>query len=223
MSLINDALKRAKEAQHQLPPTETPALHFRPVEPNQTARHSVGLLVPFGLVGVALLLLALVWEKAQERRMHGELGKSPQIVATETVRATPAVAPVTVPARPTPVPSAMGPGAVPPSTTVAASAQSKPGTTPEPAVGAAPVVTTKTASSPAATNANAIPAPEIQPPKPILKLQSIVFGSTKPSAMINGKPLFLGDRIGQFRVTSISEDSVTLVGAGQTNVLSLNQ
>jgi len=41
--------------------------------------------------------------------------------------------------------------------------------------------------------------------------------------MINGKPLFLGDRIGQFRVTSISEDSVTLVGAGQTNILSLNQ
>jgi hypothetical protein len=221
MSLINDALKRAKEAQHQLPPAEAPALQFRTVEPNQAARHSVGLLVPFGLVGVALLLLVLVWERAQERRMNGELGKSRQIVASETVRATPAVAPVTVPVSATPAaPAAKSAGAVPPSPTVA-SAQPKPGNTPEPAVAAAPVVAAPTASAPPATNS--APSPGVQPPKPTLKLQSIVFGSSKPSAMINGKPLFLGDHIGQFRVTSISEDSVTLVGAGQTNILSLSQ
>jgi hypothetical protein len=185
------------------------------------------LLVPFGLVGIALLLLALVWERAQQRRLNGELANSRQIVASETVRATPAVAPVTPPVSATApvsaapvVPSPKTAGPVTPSPTVAP-VQPKPGNTPEPAVAAAPVVTTQTASEPPATNS--APVPVVQPPKPILKLQSILFGSTKPSAMINGKPLFLGDRIGQFRVTAISEDSVTLVGAGQTNVLSLSQ
>jgi hypothetical protein len=222
MSLINDALKRAKEAQHQPPHAEAPSLQFRPVEPSQTARHSVGLLVPFGLAGIALLLLVLVWERAQERRMNAEAGNSRQIEATRTVRVSPAIAPVTAPVSATPaVPAANGVGAIPVSATVA-SAQPKPSTSPEPGAGTAPVAATPTASSPSATNS--APAPETPAPKPTtLKLQSILFGSRKPSAMINGKPLFLGDRIGQFRVTSISEDSVTLVGAGQTNILSLNQ
>jgi hypothetical protein len=213
MSLINDALKRAKEAQHQLPPTETPSLQFRPVEPSQSARHSVGLLVPFGLAGIALLLLVLVWERAQERRMTAEAGKSRQIEAARTVAVSPAIAPATAPVSATP--------AIPASTT-AVPAQPKPSPSPEPGAGKAPVMATQIASSPSTTNS--APAPEMPAPKPItLKLQSIVFGSSKPSAMINGKPLFLGERIGKFRMTSISEDSVTLVGEGKTNVLSLSQ
>jgi hypothetical protein len=41
--------------------------------------------------------------------------------------------------------------------------------------------------------------------------------------MINGKVLFVGEKIGEFRVTAITEESATLVGTGQTNVLSLAQ
>jgi hypothetical protein len=62
----------------------------------------------------------------------------------------------------------------------------------------------------------------IEHPKPApLKLQSIIYNPARPSAMIGGKFLFLGDHIQGFRLVAIREDSVTLVGDGQTNVLTL--
>jgi hypothetical protein len=54
-----------------------------------------------------------------------------------------------------------------------------------------------------------------------LKLQGVVYNPRRPSAVISGKTLFIGDRIRDFRVVAISQESVTLTGAGQTNVLSL--
>jgi hypothetical protein len=39
--------------------------------------------------------------------------------------------------------------------------------------------------------------------------------------MIGGKTLFVGDKLGDLRVVAIDKESATLVGAGQTNVLSL--
>jgi len=41
--------------------------------------------------------------------------------------------------------------------------------------------------------------------------------------MINGKTLFVGDKLGEWHVRAIDQESVTLVGAGQTNVLSLSE
>jgi len=63
------------------------------------------------------------------------------------------------------------------------------------------------------------PAPKPAPPR----LQAIVFRRTRPSAMISGKTLFVGDKFGDLRVVAISPDSATLVGGGQTNVLILPQ
>ena len=61
----------------------------------------------------------------------------------------------------------------------------------------------------------------VDPPKPkVLRLQSIMFGA-RPSAMIAGKFLFVGDSIQGHRVIAIDKGTVTLVGQGQTNVLSL--
>ena len=58
MSHINDALKRAQEAQQENPPT-TPPLEFRPVEPDQQPpRRSTTLLVGLSLVIVAILGLS---------------------------------------------------------------------------------------------------------------------------------------------------------------------
>jgi hypothetical protein len=75
----------------------------------------------------------------------------------------------------------------------------------------------------AGLSTNAIAA-QPEPPKPApLTLQGIVFNPRRPSVVINGKTLFLGDRIGQFRVAAIHSDSATLVGAGRTNLLSLEQ
>jgi hypothetical protein len=62
------------------------------------------------------------------------------------------------------------------------------------------------------------------PPKPAPpKLQGIVFNPRRPSALINGKPVFIGDRVGEFHVIAIDQESATLAGAGQTNILTLDQ
>jgi hypothetical protein len=61
-------------------------------------------------------------------------------------------------------------------------------------------------------------------PKPALpKLQAIIFSPTKPSVIIGGKTLFIGDKLSGFRVAAIDRESATLVGPGQTNVLTLSE
>jgi hypothetical protein len=73
-----------------------------------------------------------------------------------------------------------------------------------------------------ATNAAALTPPP--PPKPApLRLQAIIFNPRRPSAMISGKTLFVGDKLGDLRVVAINRESATLAGAGQTNVLSLSE
>lgn len=192
MSLINDALKQAKESQQRapLPPTQGP--QFRPVEPAQLARHGLGLMVPVGLALLALLALFFVWQMAQ----NGGLNKSVEARAQSPAAQTPphASAPL-VPAAPAaPVSPAPAP--------------------------ASPALANGAAE--AGTNAAVVADPE--PPKPApLKLQAILYNPAHPSALISGKTLFLGDRIGEFRLVTMDRESATLVGAGQTNVLSLDQ
>jgi hypothetical protein len=54
-----------------------------------------------------------------------------------------------------------------------------------------------------------------------LKLQGIIYSPTRPSAVISGKSVFVGDHVGEFKVVAISQSSTILIGAGQTNVLNL--
>ena len=189
MSLINDALKRAKQAQSPAPPPSAPHLHFRPVEPGQTVRHGFGLMFPVALALVALLILFLVWELAQTRATK-QPGSSPpsELVARAASRP------------PTPAPPAVSPAL--PATPM----------TSEP-IPAAPAV--------AATDAKvADDAPAPAKPAP-LRLQAIVFNPAHPSAMINGKTVFIGEKVGEFRVGAISQNSATLISGSQTNILEL--
>src|SRR5690349_2791699 len=69
MSLINDALKRAKQAQAENPPT-TPALEFRAAEPEPRQHPRTTLLiVGLSLVVVMILGLAglLIWFVTQSK------------------------------------------------------------------------------------------------------------------------------------------------------------
>lgn len=60
-----------------------------------------------------------------------------------------------------------------------------------------------------------------KPPGPF-KLQAIFYRSTRPSAVINNKNVFVGDRVAQARVSRISGEAVTLVlPGGQTVELTL--
>lgn len=218
MSLINDALRRAKQAQRQA----APDAHFRPVDPGTpSGRQGFGLLLPALLTAIALLGLLLFWELSR----RGPSAADAQTLLTVAAR-TPASssAPSDPVEAPTSVPEA--------SAAVNTSALSKP--TVESAQGAgtstadsslpddAPVPartnTAPTASARSETNHPTLTEPAIPP----LKLQGIVFNPGRPSALINGRVIFVGDRVREYRVFAIRRDDVLLVGAGRTNLLSLD-
>lgn len=177
MSLINDALKRAKEKQDQQPLSPGP-----PPVSMELARHPAGpgLALPLILAVVLALAVIFLWRWFEKR------GQPPE----EKTASTSAIQ------KPNPP-------------TVLASA---------PSVSPSPVVTSNAPN--AATNVVELQVPK--PPLPVFKLQSIFYSPKRPSAVINGKTLFIGDRVGEARVTAIGQDSATIVtSTGKTNLLEL--
>jgi hypothetical protein len=220
MSLVNDALRRAKEVQQQAAPRPSSQFQFRPVEPEQRVQHRSSLIVPFLLAGVAVLAFALVWQ-----------GSNVQTAAE--VKVARALTPSMVQAKVAPR-SASSPAAT---TTPAAVSPSEPSPPPQPefialsAPGGAVTLAAADTDPPStgtvakeqeaeAVNAAALTPPPQPKPAP-LKLQAIVFNPKRPSALISGKTVFIGDKLGEARVVAIDQDSAILVSAGRTNVLSL--
>lgn len=197
MSLINDALKRAKKAQQENPPA-TPPLEFRAVEPGQSENRRVTLLVVgLSLVFVAVLGLAgvLVWFVSQSKP------------ATLPVAARVADAPIA------PLPK-REPAAV---TAVATTDMVEP---------ALAKPTSEIIDNPDEPNTNGVPViatiiEAIKPPP--LKLQGIFFNPNAPSVVVNGRTIYLGDRVGSFRLLAVSPVSATFASATETNVLSLSE
>jgi cytoskeletal protein RodZ len=74
-----------------------------------------------------------------------------------------------------------------------------------------------------AAQTNALPAEFVQPSPPELKLQGILFNPKSPSAVVDGRTVYVNDRVSGFRVLAITPTTVTLADAVQTNVLSLSQ
>lgn len=69
---------------------------------------------------------------------------------------------------------------------------------------------------------NAPPVAQVEPPKSVPpQLRAIIFNPTRPSALIDGKTVFVGDKIREFRVIAITPVSATLASVTQTNVLTL--
>jgi len=205
MSLINDALKRAKQAQQQAPPTPGSTLQFRPVEPSQRVKIRYGrvALLLVAVLGVPALLLIWLWPHKSAATKAGSTTR-PAVVAAKEISA-PEPAAATAAGQP---PRAQQPAS--PTASVAA---------PSPAPTNVPAALTE--ANPAANPAT-IAEPPAPKPAP-LRLQAIVYNPTRPSAMIGGKTLFVGDKFGALRVVAIDAESATLVGLGQTNVLILDQ
>ena len=209
MSLINDALKRAKQVQQDSAPPPPSNTDLRPAEHRQYARPAVGLAIPTLLGLGSVVLLFLLWQTARnsnQQTLEVKARTRSQTVAISQPSEQPVAAQNVVIKDPTNLPAA-----------VSAPAAASPVTSPASnnAVSTAAVVVTEAASNIVAV---------VAPTKPALpKLQVIVYSPTRPSAMINGKTLFLGDKIGDFRVRAIDQESVVLVGAGQTNILTLEQ
>jgi len=235
MSLINDALKRVKEAQHKAPPSASIGPQLRPVEPVAVpAHHGLGWVLPIALVGIALLTLLLLWELARKENpvvVRAEPSVQDQSSVTKESSQSPAGAFGTslqkssgaptgtrTPGLPSPAPLNSSASTSITNPVEAAQAKASPVREAGANTNSGPLQSADPAGQTGNTNP---PVTEVPPPKPApLKLQGIVF-SQRPSAVINGKTLFVGDRVRDFRVVAITQDTVILVGDGRTNTLSL--
>lgn len=206
MSLINDALKRAQEAQQKNPATPPPGPPLRPAEP----RHGRATGPMALLVAVLLLVLAgtglMLW---QWTRMNAKSPPEGKVVA-----------------QPTPAPIADEPpaGVIQPAGQAAAVAQkpeaaTPPARLPQPNEPTAPVDSPPPAQAQAGAATTAGTSATPQPAQ--LRLQGIFYSARGSTAIINGKSVGVGERIGEARVLAITQESVTLLIAGQTNVLML--
>ncbi len=236
MSLINDALKRAKQAQQQAPARATPEPQFRPVEPGQVAGRSYGPWVGIGLAVVAgvVVIGALRWsQRPGADRASQTAPAAPSVVGTVS---SPQSAPVSAPAVAAPKVSAQSVAAArSEAVAVPAASRLQPIQTPPTSAGApqpadAGAAVPSGESHPAqlanpdalATTNGAAPADVAPKPAP-LRLQAIMFDPTRPSAMIGGKTLFVGEKVGEWRLVAIDRESATLTGGGKTKVLALAQ
>jgi hypothetical protein len=245
MSLINDALKRVKAAQQQAAPSASVGPQLKPVEPPAPAvRQGVNLLLPGALAVVALLGLLLVWfvrnktPSVADTPVRAQMTSAAVPVVSATASSTPvsptrpvstsrdSAAPSRAPVEEATRRPAAEAQKVSETTNNSGAAQggsieSKPGGS---QVALASSETNASSlsngSSTAITATNAIAqteAPKLAP----LKLQGITYDRRRPSAVISGRTVFVGDRLRDMRVVSIQADSATLVGQGRTNVLSL--
>jgi hypothetical protein len=194
MSLINDALKRAKESQRNDAPSGVSPM--RPVETHCPERE-FNFVLPVTislLIAVALVLIGLA--------LAGHAHKIPaeKLVAAPVIAPKPEVAVAAVP----PVTNAPAPAALP---------------TNPPAV-STPVVAAVSAAPPVAASNSVVIRPP--PPKP-LRLQGIAYDATHPSAIIGGKAVYVGSLVDGMSVTAILPDSVTLAGDGHTKTLVVGQ
>lgn len=229
MSLINDALKRARQAQSQQAPPTVAAPALQPVETIPYARKGLGVGLPLGLTLLALVGLLLVWELSKRGSPPGRITASIQapVAATESPtvsRSGSAVEKVPPVVRRAPAVVSTPSSKLASATTTAAPAVVSQGNASN-VSSTGPATTVKSnpvpalAANPAPAGITAQPAP-IPAPAP-LKLQGVVYNPRRPSAVINGRTLFVGDRFRGFRVLAIRPTSAVLVGAGRTNVLVL--
>ena len=91
----------------------------------------------------------------------------------------------------------------------------------EPVAARAPEPVAPTPAAVVVVVTNTVLAPAPVAPQPGFKLQGIYWRPSKPSAVINAKTVYVGDRVETARVTAIDQESVTITVDGQTKVLLL--
>ena len=211
MSLINDALKRAKQGQQQNPFGGQP---IRPLQPaDYAARSNYPLRVALAVLLVAALALS-GWFFWKWWRSSGE---SHQTAGGESTAASAEKSKTS--AKPVPRKQLIKVSTnIVVRTNLVAPPQSE---------ALAQAVSSNSPISAPRTNAAALAPPTNlaapAPPSPFddLKLQSIIFSEDKRAAGINGELLYVGDDIRGARVMRIDRQSVTVERNGETNVLRL--
>jgi hypothetical protein len=196
MSLINDALQRAKQVQQVNPPT-VHNLELRPLEKSRRPNRIRGWMLPVGFIAVGLGGILLFWSLNRHPVEAREQKTDTTLAATQVAAEPPPAAPAVI----TPAPAA---------TPVVSTTPAAP----------APVSVSSTGHN--ATNQSETMSPPPPPPPAPLKLQAIVYSEARSSAYVGGKVVFVGSRVQDFRVTAITPEAVTLVSDTKTNVLTLD-
>jgi len=223
MSLINDALKRARQSQQRDKPVAPPS--FPPAEASAVPPRGSGLLIPLllgmaALIGVGLIAFAVRSggrssnQAASNTRVETQLSPPPSVVptpqaATQLPASQTALSPIVATAAPHVSPAASTITPPPPATVQAA----PPALVPTVVSPSNPLA--DTAPPPKATTAPAAPAPSLP------KLQGIAYRPDQPAALLDGKTVFVGSKSGEYRVVAIEPQRVIVVQAGRTNILSL--
>ena len=204
MSLINDALKRATSRQ----PTTIP-IDPEPVTPMQPVEYKRRGLPWYFAPAVLAIIAAGCWfivKGVQARRQSADpAAKSLLVHAREPQPPAPASTTDSTPAVET-APTSPASATPAPPTPINTSVSTEP---------AAPAPQTSATTSPP------VPAPPPEPPKPAFRLQGIFFRPANPSALVNGKSVWVGSRVDGATVKTITRDSLTIEANGETTVLTL--
>lgn len=245
MSLINDALKRAKQAQKRdasaPPASETP---LQPVENNPAQRSSSWIVpaVAVVILGLAVWFFVKWWSGSREpakiasvpstltnRTVGGQmlraLSSASNVVRSVTNLRADAEAAFGTNKVSTPAPASAS------TANAAAETNKAPGPSAEQIAAASPAFSPATnltssssnsiAAAEAANNASATPVPSRTGATAPLQLQGIFYRLSRPSVLINNRTLFVGDEIEGARVIAITRYGVKLVQGGKTNELTL--
>ncbi len=205
MSLINDALKRATRNQ---PPATAPAPEpAAPMQPVEYRRRGLPWYFFPALLAIVAAACWFIVKGVQARRQASDPASLPITVqAREPQPQTPAPSPA----------SAAGAEASPTtSTRVASTPPTVPNNSLSPEAGAPATEASVTPPPP-------VPAPPAEPAKPAFRLQGIFFRPANPSALVNGKSVWVGSRIDGATVKTITRDSLTIEVNGKTTVLTFD-
>jgi hypothetical protein len=216
MSLINEALKRAK----QIPARPLAAVASEPalqpvVSSGEGAALRFGWLLPAGVVLLLLLAFGCFW--LWWRQSHAFHASATVIQAAPAVK-SPIISSNTAAPLPSPQTVAMSePKLAPLSNAIVSVPSSAPQAGTSNSIG---VAATPAAIPFSATN---LPLPAVEEPAPAnLHLQGIFYRTAKASTFINGQTLFVGDEIEGAKVLAIERQSVRLLVNGKNIVLKLH-
>lgn len=236
MSLINDALKRAKQAHDKQTP---PAIRGAPLPTTATgAAPQKSSHLPMVIAGGILLLVMLAI--GIYSFLHLATNPRETIIASEPRLST------HIESRAVAEPISNSPTQIDPSKPMAQPIVANPNhnqpdnTDPMPKLEASltptvhlasatltvPVVVMPDPTNPATPDptvmATPTPSEPAAPPTfPAMRLQGILYQPSRPAAIINGRTLFIGGHVGKVTVIAITRETATVTWNGQTNVLTL--
>jgi biotin carboxyl carrier protein len=199
MSLINDALKKARKAQ-PAGASSADGPDLLPVEADARARGGSIFTLPFIIAAMLVMAGVLIWAwyraGSVELVVRGNTGAATVSATTQASEPAKIVAPMT-----------SRTATETPTSVMTAST---------------PVVVASTDAG--ATNVLAATAEAPKAAAVVYKLEGIFYSAKRPTAVINGDLVSVGSQVEAGRVVAIDEESATVVTeAGETNLLILTR